>query len=340
MTVGEWIKAIIEEFKNPSRLKPSAAYQGYLALFNKLEAEGSIIKTPVSEVNDDTFVRLIAWLKKNPSKIGKKGVGFINTMKVFTATMNRARRARLTGYKPDFPYMDYAPVYKVSDRASEIMANGGAINSLSPEQYESFINLDLDRVPLSGPRVAYYKELYRDFCELLYELKSRPIDILKLHWDNLALDKKTGRYVLTYIPTKKKNYGASSQHTSKALVIQYPSANAVRIMMKYHGKSKGGYVLPFSINDRRWNLDNPMDFHRYYYKANHICGRINRFLHKVEDILEIPFSLTLYVFRRTAITYAIIDNQMPIMMLAKVAGTSVQMIEAHYANYLHALAAY
>lgn len=61
-TVGEWIMAIVEEIKNPSRLKPSASYQGYLTLFNKLTAEGNVIKMPISGVNDDTFVQLIAWL--------------------------------------------------------------------------------------------------------------------------------------------------------------------------------------------------------------------------------------------------------------------------------------
>ena len=69
-------------------------------------------------------------------------------------------------------------------------------------------------------------------------------------------------------------------------------------------------------------------------------GRINRFLHKVGDKLGLPFQLTTYAFRRTAITKALIDNEMPITMIAKIAGTSVGMIEHHYVNYLDALAAY
>ena len=340
ITLGKWLDEIIEEIKNPTRLKPSASYQGYLTLLHKLEAEGKLINQPVSSLGDDSFVQLIKWLGKQKGKNGK-GVNFIGTMKMFAAALSRARKARLTTYRPDFPYMDYAPVHKVTDKAKDFLTNGGAIQSLTDEQYEQFVSMDLSEIKLArGAKMEYYKELYRDFCMLLYEMKSRPIDILRLHWDNIAYDEATGRFTCTYIPAKKKNYGASSKHTSKALVIQYLSPKAVEIVLKYQGKSKGGYVFPFALNQTRWNLNDPQQFHYHYYKGNHICGQINRFLHKVGQHLKVPFQLTLYAFRRTAITQAIIENKMPITMIAKVAGTSVEMIEAHYANYLHALAAY
>lgn len=340
ITLGKWLDEIIEEIKNPTRLKPSASYQGYLTLLHKLEAEGKLINQPVSSLGDDSFVQLIKWLGKQKGKNGK-GVNFIGTMKMFAAALSRARKARLTTYRPDFPYMDYAPVHKVTDKAKDFLTNGGAIQSLTDEQYEQFVSMDLSEIKLArGVKMEYYKELYRDFSMLLYEMKSRPIDILRLHWDNIAYDEATGRFTCTYIPAKKKNYGASSKHTSKALVIQYLSPKAVEIVLKYQGKSKGGYVFPFALNQTRWNLNDPHQFHYHYYKGNHICGQINRFLHKVGQHLKVPFQLTLYAFRRTAITQAIIENKMPITMIAKVAGTSVEMIEAHYANYLHALAAY
>lgn len=340
ITLGKWLDEIIKEIKNPTRLKPSASYQGYLTLLHKLEAEGKLINQPISSLGDDSFVQLIKWLGKQKGKNGK-GVNFIGTMKMFAAALSRARKARLTTYRPDFPYMDYAPVHKVTDKAKDFLTNGGAIQSLTDEQYEQFVSMDLSEIKLArGVKMEYYKELYRDFCMLLYEMKSRPIDILRLHWDNIAYDEATGRFTCTYIPAKKKNYGASSKHTSKALVIQYLSPKAVEIVLKYQGKSKGGYVFPFALNQTRWNLNDPQQFHYHYYKGNHICGQINRFLHKVGQHLKVPFQLTLYAFRRTAITQAIIENKMPITMIAKVAGTSVEMIEAHYANYLHALAAY
>ena len=340
MTLGKWLEQIIEEIKNPKRLKPSASYQGYLTLLHKLEAEGKLIKQPLTALGDDSFVQLIKWLNKQKGKNGK-GTNFIGTMKIFAAAISRARKARLITYRPDFPYMDYAPIHKVTDKAKDFLSNGGAVQSLTPEQYEQFVQMDLSEIKMArGPQMEYYKDLYRDFCMLLYEMKSRPIDILRLHWDNIAYDANAKRFTCTYIPAKKKNYGASSKHTSKALVIQYLSPKAVEIVMKYQGKSKGGYIFPFALNQTKWNLNDPQQFHYHYYKGNHICGQINRFLHKVGKYLEVPFQLTLYAFRRTAITQAVTENKMPLAMIAKTAGTSVEMIEAHYANYLHALAAY
>lgn len=339
-TLGEWILQIIEEIKNPTRLKPSASYQCYLTLYHKLEAEGKLINQPISTLNDGSFVHLIKWINKQPGKNGK-GNNFVGIMKMFTATLNRARKARLTTYRPDFPYMDYAPTFKITDKARDLLSDGGAIKSLTDEQYLRFVQMDLSEIKMNGgSKMEYYKELYRDFCSLLYEMKSRPIDILRLHWDNIAYDNKNKRYVCSYIPAKKKNYGKSAKHTSKALSIQFLSPEAVKIINKYKGKSKGGYIFPFKLNETRWNFNDPKQFHHHYYKGNHICGRINRFLHKVGDKLELPFKLTMYAFRRTSITQALIENKMPLYMIAQTAGTSIEMIEAHYTNYLHALASY
>lgn len=339
-TMKQWLEQIIQEIKYPGRLKPSSSYQVYLTLLHKLEQEGSIIDMRVSEVNDDTFRQLIKWIEKTPKKNGR-GNNFIGIMKCFTATINRARKARLTTYQGGFPYMDYAPFHEISDNAKTILEAGGTVKSLSDEQYEAFLNLDLTTVKMGGgPQQEWYKELYRDFCILLHELKSRPIDVLRLHWDNIAYDEKTGRYTCAYIPAKKKNYGASARHTKTALAIQFLSKEAERIVLKYKGRSKGGYVFPFSINDTKYDFSKPNEFHYHYYKGNHVCGRINRFLHKVGEVLEIPFQLTMYAFRRTAITHAIKENRIPVMAIAKMAGTSVEMIEAHYANYLQTMAQY
>lgn len=171
-------------------------------------------------------------------------------------------------------------------------------------------------------------------------MKSRPIDIMKLHWDNLAFNTQYKRWTCAYVPSKKKNYSLTRRNDNNPLVVQFLTPRALEIIMKYKGKSAGGYVLPFSFNKRKWNFDNSEQYHTYYNQQNRTQGRINRFLHRIGDKFGLPFQLTIYAFRRTAITRAITDNQMPITMIAKVAGTSVGMIERHYVNYLDALAAY
>lgn len=341
ITLGEWLDVIIDSIKNPQHLKPTSAYQGYLMVKHRLEGEGTLLKTPVSQLNDDSFLLAIKWINSQNGKHGK-GNNYIGFMKMFRAAISRAKKARLTTYTPDFPYMDHAPItHKIPEKASLLLKMGGTVNSLTREQMEEFRNIDLSGIPLArGTHMEYYKELYRDFALLLYELKSRPADIMKLHWDNIALDKHTGRYTLAYIPAKKKNYGKSARHTMSALVVQYLSDEALGIMNKYKGKSVAGYVFPFPINQRKWNLDKPEEYHHYYYKSNHVHGAINKFLRRVGKAIGVPFDLTLYAFRRSAITHAIMDNKLPVAVIAKMAGTSIPMIEMHYANYLHTMAAY
>lgn len=299
-----------------------------------------IIKTAISKVNRHSFVQFSEWILRQKGLKGS-GKNYIALMKLLIATINRARKAGLTDYTPNFPYMDYAPVVnKLSERASDLNNSGGTVKSLSPEQYEQFVNFDLELIKLRHPHQNYYKELYRDFCILLYEMKSRPIDIIKLHWDNLAFNERYQRWTCTYIPSKKKNYAFMRENDSNPLVVQFLTPRALEIIMKYKDRSVSGYVLPFSFNKRKWDLENPEQYHTYYTQQNRMQGRINRFLHKVGDKLGLPFQLTTYAFRRTAITKALIDNEMPITMIAKIAGTSVGMIEHHYVNYLDALAAY
>ena len=341
-TLGEYIQRIIDELLNPTRLRPTGTYQAYVTLLHKLEKEDKLIHLPISEINDQSFIQFAKWINAQKPVFRSQGNNFVNTMKMFRSTLNRAKKARLTTYTPDFPFMDYAPVTDtVSDNAKDILINGGTIKSLTTEQYEEFVRLDLNEIKMNGgTAMDRHKEMYRDFCVLLYEMKSRPIDIVKLHWDNIAYDEVTEKYTCTYVPAKKKNYGRGGQCSANPLVIQYLTPKALDIVMKYKGISGGGYVFPFGLNKKKWNLDNPEQFRTHYNQANRLQGRINRFLHKVGKHLELPFQLTLYAFRRTSITQAIIDNKIPLPIIAKIAGTSVDMIDKHYANYLHALATY
>jgi integrase len=176
--------------------------------------------------------------------------------------------------------------------------------------------------------------MFRDFCILLYELKSRPIDIVTMKWSSIEYNERYGGYVCSYVPTKKKN----TTNRNKAKSVQFISSKAMEIMQKYKGQSKYGYILPFEINNtREWDLNDVEQFHEHSKMWKVLQNMMGRFLERVGKKLGLPFKLTLYAFRRTAITHEIINNEMPINMIAKVAGTSTRMIESHYTNYLDAL---
>lgn len=340
LTLGEFLENVIEELRNPEKRKPSANFMTYQSLQNKLKKEGKLIKTPISQVSRKTFVQFSKFILDQKGLKGK-GKNYISLMKLLTATINRARKAGLTTYVPDFPYMEHAPVINsLCENATELNESGGTVKSLSPAQYEEFTQLNLDLIVLKKPHMNYFKELYRDFCILLYEMKSRPIDIMKLTWNNIAFNERYQRWTCTYLPSKKKNYSYMRENDSNPLVIQFLSPRALEIINKYKGQTTTGYVLPFAHNKKQWDLNDSEQYHTYYIQQNRAQGRINRFLWKVGEHFGLPYHLTIYAFRRTAITKALIDNAMPLPMLAKVAGTSVGMIEHHYTNYLDALAAY
>lgn len=327
MTVGQWCERTVWDLRHPQRLKPTSNWRVYATLLRRLRREGTIVDVPLCKVSDRTFKSLIKWMGRNRES------NFEGTLKVFTALINRAHRARLTRYVADFPYMDFAPKAVATDNARLIIARGGNVHSLTPSQWQAFLSLDLSEIRIcNGPQMAWWKELYRDFCRLLYLLKSRPIDVLQLHSVNIAVNPENGRTLCSYIPAKKRNQGT--------VAVQYLFQEAIDLIGKYAGKSKGGYVLPFKLNQRRWNLDNAAQFEEHYREARNQLASINRFLSLVGRRLGLPFPLTLYCIRRSAISHAIIENRIPLPLLAKMAGTSVRMIELHYANYLHTLEEY
>lgn len=317
MTVGAFLERTIYDLRNPKSLYPTSNWQCYVSLLHKLQAEGSIINTPVSHVSDKTFRQLIKWMKRRPNYNG--------TLKVFTALLNRARRARLTKYKADFPYRDYAPRASGIQSAAAMLAGGGSIHSLSVEQWSAFVEFELSGIA-GNP---YRKELYRDFCILLYELRSRPMDVLNLRYENIAFDASADRFLCSYVPAKKVNQGN--------VAVQYLSREATKIIDKYRRKSNHGYVFPFPMNNRKWNLSNPAQFEIHYKAARNQLACINRFLHNVGGSLGLPFTFTLYAVRRSALTHAVMEGRIPLPILAQMAGTSVRMLERHYINYLHIL---
>ena len=94
------------------------------------------------------------------------------------------------------------------------------------------------------------------------------------------------------------------------------------------------------MNHKKWDLDNTVQYRMWYNAVNKAEGKINRFLKRVGKKMDIPFPLTIYAFRRSSITHAISKGEMPVHLIAEVAGTSVSMIDNHYTNSLQALESY
>ena len=182
-----------------------------------------------------------------------------------------------------------------------------------------FCYLDLTIIPHSGVNRMFYKELYRDFCIFLYEMKMRPCDVIRLHTNNI------NNSFIVYVAEKKKNYLDEHKRTTCVKLTE----TAKRIVCKYRGKSTKGYVFPFTMNNYDWDFDNAVSWNKWQNRKQKTLQDINEFLHKFESILHVK-EITLYTFRHSAFTHAVNAKGSNLMRIAREGSTSIDMLENHY----------
>lgn len=308
LTIGEYLISIIKEMRNTRTNAPSKNYQKYIGLLHKMEKEGNIIHVPLSEINNKHFIQFGAWVLSLTEKEGL--YNYANIMKLFKQLHKKAYNKELNDNILRYKYMDDQPK-RMSFKKKRV--------PLTIQKYEKFVEMDLSIISKSGVNRMYYKELYRDFCIFLYEMKMRPVDVIKAHSDNIEFDGKT-KYIV-YRPEKKKN--------SDSIVYSPISPKAEDIIKKYKNKSSKGYIFPFSMNEYDWNFRNADSWNKWELRKSRTLEQINTFLGKVKEILKVS-ELTLYTFRHTIFTQEVNDNKKSLLQIAKEGGTSVEMLDKYY----------
>lgn len=317
LTFGDFLKRTIESMKQANNKKPSKNYQNYINLFHKLEKEGSIINTPLFDINNShfkAFGRFVLSLSDNEGK-----TNYINHMKRFKAIHKQAYQNDLNVNLLTYAYAEDAPTVETEKRIA-----------LTEKQYKRFVQLDLSFIPQSGRNREYFKELYHDFCIFLYEMKMRPVDVLRLHSSNIVDVSVGERKVecVRYIPEKKKNYKKDN------IVYNKLTANAKAIISKYKGKSAQNYIFPFSMNEYDWDFNSPVDWGKWNNRKQATLEKIRAFLKKTAKFLGVNENdFILYTFRYSAITHEISQNKKAPEIIAFEAGTSIKMIDKNYLNY-------
>lgn len=323
ITMKDFLQKIITEMKGESNIMPSKNYQNYITLLHKLEEAYAcpvpnrlhIVNMPVKDVTDAQFKQFGRYIVNV-----LKGKNYTNLMKVFKSTISRAKRDGFTDTILKYSYSKDTP--RDLDKAIKQIMTG--VDVLTKQQYKRFISFDLELLEHGNNLQVKLMELYRDFCVFMYETKMRPVDVLKLK----ATDIKKGKYII-YSVTKKKN----CSKIKNCLVNTPATPEALRIIDKYKGISPQGYIFPFKMNERVWNLKDPVSFNKWYNKKQATLERINIFLRtKIAPELNAT-QLSLYTFRHTAFTHRIKEG-VNIFQLAKEGGTSVAMLEKHYYNHL------
>ncbi|MDR0750490.1 MAG: hypothetical protein LBF62_13105 [Tannerellaceae bacterium] len=311
LTFGEYLEKIIADMKNGGVKMPSDTYTVYNTLLHKLEIEGSIIELPLNAIDDSHFEAFGMWVLKE-----LKGVNYTGLMKIFHATISKARKHKLTKNILDYKYSDDAPIKQADiDR----VING--VHVLTKKQHRKYLSLDLSTLP--NAKQYKNKELYWDYTVFLCETKSRPGDVIALKLSNIIDDR------IVYEPAKKKNY--KDKNTTFVSAPLTPKAK--EIILKYKGQSSKGYVFPFAMNEYDWDLSDAVSFRKWSNRRKKTIEQINHFLSDVKALLGVS-KLTTYTFRHTAFTHAINKSDKPLLQIAKEGGTSRDMLEKHYYNYI------
>lgn len=314
VTLGDYLNSLIERMRNGvNNKRPSRNYQVYINLLHKLEREGNIINTPIADVNNKHFIAFSDFILSLSDDEGR--TNYLNIMKLFKQVHTKAFDEELNNNVLRFKYTEHAPVKDDEEKAP----------SLTLEQYHQFEILDLSKVSQSGVNVEFYKSLYHNFCLFLYEMKMRPVDVLKLHSNSIVTVK--GKQYIKYVAEKKKNSKEKNKVTYAPI-----TPKALEIINQYKGKSSKGYIFPFSLNEYDWDYNNAESWNKWNLRKQHALEMINKWLKKVALILGVTFPLTLYSFRHSTLSHACMSDGANWGRIALEGATSSKMLETHYVS--------
>lgn len=229
--------------------------------------------------------------------------GYKGTAKCFRNLLGKASKDKDVSFSiaqiGDFAFSDFNPkINEIETKRPDI---------LNQEQLKSFLNLDLFN---TTPTYKQEKiELYHDFCLFMFHSFMAPCDVIKLKYKDINKDR--------VIAFKRKKTHAPVEIPVNPIME--------KIINKYRGRTKDGYVFPIMDEEReRGSATKDYLFKRFR-------GQLNVWLKIVGKELQIGYNLYAYVFRHTAITLAL-DKGIPLSYVAMVAGTSIDMIQKHYYN--------
>lgn len=328
VTLLELVDRVAADEKNKTAGR-SANYQLYQNLSRKLSDTNAptykgekLADCDVTKLTNAHFAAFGSWVLDE-----FEGSGYKNLMISFSAVLNKYGRKR---YGLEIPVLShdwraFMPKKKYTGltAAEKETATAAAIPALSVKEIKRFAAFDLSKIAPKQQRNAFLLEVYRDFAMLMYHTTARPADVMQWHHVH-NYNPETGR--VSYVPHKLRNRGGK-------MVTIALNDEAKKIVEKYKGMSKGGYLLPLPINETAWGDDIDGEiFTRWETKRSNTLQHTNSNLQKIATALGITTPVTLYTFRHSAITHACKREGANVFEIARNAGTSVAMIEKHYFN--------
>ena len=321
--LGDFISVLIDE----QRQLPTKNYQLYLSLLHNLDGEDhksakgkvrkfekpmyngvALVDTQIEKIADEHLMAFANWVKRV-----KKGANYKNLNATLLHVVNEAKKRKKNFNVIEYRFREYAPI-GVKDTIEPLKA-------LTAEQFEKVLTFSGQVINPKGHRNRQMQPLYLDFALLQYYTMARPADVL-LWRSDMIHTQANGIKVLKYIPYKKRTHDKPQQ-------VQLPlNSNALAIIEKYSGQSKGGYLFPFPMNETRWDITTKDGNDKWRIASNTIFGNINAHLKKIGTLIGVE-GLTLYYFRRSVFSH-VANTGINLALLAKHGGTSVKMLEQHY----------
>lgn len=316
VTFGDYVQSLIDKMRNGTNNKrPSRNYQVYVNLLHKLEKEGTIMNVPLEKINNKHFIAFGKFILSLTDDEGR--TNYLNIMKLFKQVHTKACKEELNYNALCYPYADYAPTKLDEDEEKR--------NSLSLDEYNRFVNIDLNTVSHSGCNVEFYKTLYHNFCIFLYEMKMRPVDALKANVKNIVT--RNGKQYIKYVAEKKKNSKEKNKTTYAPI-----TPKALEIITYYKSQSSKGYIFPFSLNEYDWDYNNAVSWNKWNNRKQRAIDMVNQWLKKVTVTLGIDFPMICYTFRHSTLSHACMAENANYMQIALEAATSPDMLLKHYVS--------
>jgi integrase len=292
-SVSKYLEVVIKR----ERAKQGCNYEAYYKLLNRCRRDiVGFDDMPFSTIDYNQMVTIAYIFAREPS--------YRNISKTFRALLGKAHKDPDVMFRlnqiGDFRFCDYSPnKYDVETKHPDI---------LDSECLRAFLNADPYYLTPEYKNRATI-ELYYDFCVFMFHSFFAPCDVIKARLRDITNRK-------TLLVRRKKTHRP----------VEVPISPAMqRIIDKYRGQSKGGYIFPI-MDDELERTSKTKDFCLKKFRE-----RLNAWLKPVGKALGLDYELYAYVFRHTAITVAI-DSGLPVSYVSNAAGTSVEMIQKHYYN--------
>lgn len=321
--LGDFIKLLINE----QRQLPTKNYQLYLSLLHNLDGEDhksakgkvrkfekpmysgvTLVDTPLEKITDEHLMEFANWVKRV-----KNGKNYKNLNATLLHVVNEAKKRKKNFNVIEYRFREDAPI--------RVKTTTEPLKALTVEQFKKVLAFSGQVINPKGHRNRQMQPLYLDFALLQYYTMARPADVL-LWRSDMIRTLPNGTKILEYIPYKKRTHDKPQQ-------VQLPlNSNALAIIERYKCQSKGGYLLPFPMNETRWDITTKDGNDKWRIASNTILGNINAHLKKIGTLVGVE-GLTLYYFRRSVFSH-VANTGINLALLAKHGGTSVKMLEKHY----------